>query len=205
MDIGVIFKLQIKGIKRQLTSKLIGIENSKYLIVRMPPLHTIEDISTFLTKGNEIIVKYIYKSAIFGFQSRIIGLTHKPFELIFIEYPDKIESYDFRGYKRVECFLPANIKIAEHILKGYITDISKAGGLFTIESPEYEDSVGLLELNNDISIEFQLPGTDECLSVVAKQRSIKKDINNASIGVEFIKMDSLVQVKLFSFLSIAKK
>ena len=89
MDIGIIFKLQIKGVKRQLTCKLLGIEDSKYLIIRIPSLHTMENVSTFLIKGNEIAVKYMYKGAVFGFQSQIIDLIHKPFKLVFIKYRTK--------------------------------------------------------------------------------------------------------------------
>jgi hypothetical protein len=61
-----------------------------------------------------------------------------------------------------------------------------------------------LELNNEISIGFHLPGIEEELSVEAKQRSIKKDTDSSSIGIEFVKMDSSVQTKLFGFLSIAE-
>ena len=204
MNIGTIFRLQIKGAKRRLSSELIGIEDGKYLIVKMPPLHTMENVSTLLIKENEIAVKYMYKSTIFGFQSKIIDLIYNPFKLLFIEYPEKIDSYDFRGYKRVECFLPANIKIAEHIIAGCITDISKAGCLFDVEVSKLESSKNLLESKDEISVSFQLPGVEQELSVTAKQRSIKKDNKSASIGIEFVKMDSEVQAKLFDFLSMAE-
>jgi c-di-GMP-binding flagellar brake protein YcgR len=183
---------------------LIGIEDGQYLIVKMPPLHTTENVSTILIKENEIAVKYMYKGTIFGFQSRIIDFIHKPFKLVFIKYPDKIESFDVRGNKRVECFLPANIKTAESIIEGSITDISRAGCLFAIETPEHETSINLLELNNEISVGFHLPGIEEELSIDAKLRSIKKDADSASLGIEFVKMDSSVQTKLFNFLSIAE-
>ena len=204
MNIGTIFRLQIKGAKRRLSSELIGIEDGKYLIVRMPPLHTMENVSTLLIKGNEIAVKYMYKGSIVGFKSQIIDLIYNPFKLVFIEYPEKIESYDFRGHKRVECFLPANIRIAEHKIEGCITDISKAGCLFDIEAPELEDSINMLELNNEICVGFHLPGVEQELSATAKQRNIKKDNNSASIGIEFVNMDSEVQAKLFDFLAIAE-
>jgi len=204
MNIGTTFRLQIKGAKRRLSSELIGIEDGKYLIIKMPPLHTMENISTFMIKGNEIAVKYTYKGTIFGFQSQIIDLIRKPFKLVFIKYPEQIESYDFRGNKRVECFLPAKIKIAEDIIEGCITDISRAGCLFAIETSEHEGSIDLLELNNKISIGFYLPGIKEELSIESKQRSIKKDSDSSSIGIEFVKMDSSVQTKLFDFLSIAE-
>ncbi len=204
MNIGVILRLQIKGAKRRLSSELIGIEDGKYLIVKMPPLHTMENVSTLFIKGNEIAVKYMYKGTIFGFQSKIIDLIYNPFKLVFIEYPEKIESYDFRGNKRVECFLPANIRVAERKIEGCITDISKAGCLFDIETPELEDSINLLEINNEICVGFHLPGVEEELGVTAKQRSIKKDAENVRIGIEFVKMDSEVQAKLFEFLSMAE-
>ncbi len=203
MNIGTILRIQIEGTRRRLSCELIGVDDGKYLIVKMPSLHIMESVSNLLVNENEITVKYMHKGTMFGFQSPIIDLIHKPFKLVFIKYPGKIDSYDVRGNKRVECFLPANVKIAEHLLEGSITDISRAGCLFAIETSEHEGLINLLELNNEICIGFHLPGIEEELSVDAKQRSIKRDTDGTSIGIEFTKMDSSVQTKLFSFLSIA--
>jgi PilZ domain. len=204
LNLGTTFRLQIEGAKRRLSSELIGIDDGRYLIIKMPPLHTMENVSNLLIKGNEITAKYMYKGTMFGFQSPIIDLIHKPFKLVFIKYPEKIDSYDVRGYKRVECFLPANIKIAEHIIEGCITDISRAGCLFVIETPEHESRVNVLELSKEVRIGFNLPGIAEELSVDAKQKSFKKDTEGTSIGIEFIKIDSSDQTKLFGFLSKAE-
>ena len=203
MNIGTIFRLQIEGTKRRLSSELIGVDDGKYLIVKMPPLHTMENVSDLLVKGNEITVKYMHKGTMFGFLSPIIDLIHKPFKLVFIKYPDKIDSYDVRGNKRVECFLPANMKIAEHIIEGSITDISRAGCLFGIATPEYGSSISLFELNREIRIGFYLPGIEEELSADADQKSIKMDTDGSSIGIEFVEMDSSVKSKLIDFLSKA--
>ncbi len=203
MNIGTIFRLQIEGTKRRLSSELIGVDDGKYLIVKMPPLHTMENVSDLLVKGNEISVKYMHKGTMFGFLSPIIDLIQKPFKLVFIKYPDKIDSYDVRGNKRVECFLPANMKIAEHIIEGSITDISRAGCLFGITTPEYGSSISLFELNREIRIEFYLPGIEEELSADADQKSIKMDTDGSSIGLEFVEMDSSVKSKLIDFLSKA--
>ncbi len=204
MNVGITFRLQIEGASRRLSSELIGIDEGRYLIVKMPPLHTLKNISNLLIEGKEIIVKYMYKGKMFGFQSRIIDLVHKPFKLVFIKYPDKIDSYDVRGYKRIECFLPANIRVAEHIIEGCITDISRTGCLFTIETAQHEGSLNVLELIDEIRIGFHLPGIEEELRVDAKQRSIKKDTDGSSLGIEFVKMDSSVQAKLIGFLSKAE-
>ncbi len=204
MNVGIIFRLHIEGVSRRLSSELIGIEDGKYLIVKMPPLHTMKNVSSLLAKENEITVKYMYKGTMFGFKSHVIELIHSPFKLVFIKYPEVIESFDVRGNKRVECFLPASIKIAEHIIEGSITDVSRAGCLFSVEAHEYEDRINLLELNNEIRMGFYLPGVEEELSIDAKQRSVIKDSDNTSIGIEFVKMDNFVQTKLFDFLSKAE-
>ncbi len=203
MNIGTIFRLQIEGTRRRLSSELIGVDDDKYLIVKMPPLHTMENVSNLLVKGNEITVKYMCKGTMFGFQSPIIDLIHKPFKLVFIKYPDKIDSYDVRGNKRVECFLPATVKIAKQILEGSITDISRVGCLFTIDTHEHEDLINLLELNNKIRIGFYLPGVAEELSAGADKKSIKIDSDGSCIGIEFVEIDSSVKEKLINFLSKA--
>ncbi len=203
MNIGTILRLQIEGTRRRLSCELIGVDDGECLIVKMPPLHTMENIPKLLVNGNEITVKYMYKGTMFGFQSTIIDLIHKPFKLVFIKYPDKIDSFDVRGNKRVECFLPANVKIAEHIIEGSITDISRAGCLFTIDTHEHEGLINLLELNSGIRIGFYLPGIAEELSADADQKSIKIDTDGSSIGIEFVEMDSSVKAKLIDFLSKA--
>ncbi len=182
---------------------MIGVDDDKYLIVKMPPLHTMENVSNHLVKGNEITVKYMYKGTMFGFQSPIIDLIHKPFKLVFIKYPAKINSYDVRGNKRVECFLPATVKIAKQILEGSITDISRVGCLFTIDTHEHGNLINLLELNNKIRIGFYLPGVAEELSAGADKKSIKIDTDGSCIGIEFVEIDSSVKEKLINFLSKA--
>ncbi|ODS32557.1 MAG: Cyclic di-GMP binding protein [Candidatus Scalindua rubra] len=205
MNIGTTFRVQFKGALRRLSCELIGIgSNDKYLIIKMPPTHSMKNISNFLNKGNDISVKYVHNGTVFGFQSRIIDLIYKPFKLVFIEYPEKIESYDFRGHKRIECFLPANVRIANQTIKGSITDISRVGCLFVVKTPKLESIINLQELNNEINVGFQLPGIEKELIAAAKLKSIKKDNTNTNIGIEFINMDSEVQAKLFDFLLIAE-
>lgn len=203
MNIGTVLRLQIEGTRRRLSCELIGVDDGEYLIVKMPPLHTMANVSKLLVNENEINAKYMNKGTMFGFQSTIIDLIHKPFKLVFIKYPDKIDSYDVRGNKRVECFLPASVKIAEQILKGSITDISRAGCLFTIDTDENESLTNLLELNSEIKMGFYLPGIAEELIADADQKSIKIDTDGSSIGIEFVGMDSAVKEKLIDFLSKA--
>ncbi len=205
MDIGITFRIEFECAEESISCVLIGIENGKYLIIKTPPLHTLGNASQLLLEENEIYVKYVYKGTIYGFQSNIIDHIYEPFKLLFIEYPEKIECYDFRGNKRVECYLPAFIRIENNRIEGSITDIGKAGCLFDLKTTEYEDSRDLLESNEEINIGFQLPGLKEALNVTAKQRSIKREKNKVRIGIEFVYMESEYKTKLADFLSKANK
>jgi len=201
--IGTIIRIQIEGTRRRLSCELIGVDDGNYLIVKMPSLHIMESVSNLLVNGNEITAKYMHKGTMFGFQSTIIDLIQKPFKLVFIKYPDKTDSYDVRGNKRVECFLPASLRIAEQILEGSITDISRAGCLFTIETHEHEGLINMLKLSNEIKMGFYLPGVEEELSADADQKSIKIDTDGSNIGIEFVEMDDTVKAKLIEFLTKA--
>ncbi len=203
MEIGMTLRIEIEGAEESISCVLIGIEKGKYLIFRTPPLHALDNASYPLNKEKDIYVKYVYKGTIFGFQSKVIDSIYEPFRLLFIEYPEKIESYDFRGNKRVECYLPAFIRIADRRIEGSITDISKAGCLYEIIIPEFEKYEKLFESNKEIDMVFQLPGIKEALSANARQRSTKKDKSKASIGIEFVYMESRDKAKLFDFLSKA--
>ncbi|MCP4268015.1 MAG: flagellar brake protein [Candidatus Brocadiaceae bacterium] len=203
MDIGITFRIEVEGIDESISCILIGIENEKYLIIRIPTQHNLDIASHMFIKGNEIYVKYVYKGTIFGFQSKIIDQIYEPFKLLFIEYPEKIESYDFRGNKRVECYLPAFVIVEEVRIEGCITDISKAGCLFDIKIPELENCKSLIDSNEEINIGFQLPGVEEALNIVAKQRSLKNETNKARIGIEFVFMKGTDKSKLSAFLSNA--
>ncbi len=109
-------------------------------------------------------------------------------KLLFIEYPEKIECYDFRGNRRVECYLPAFVRILERRIEGSITDISKAGCLLDIKMPDFEDCKNLFDNNEEIDIVFQLPGINEALNANSKHTTLKEEPDKVSIGLESVYM-----------------
>ncbi len=44
-------------------------------------------------------------------------------------------------------------------------------------------------MNNEIGVSFQLPGVEKILTATGKEKYIKEDTDNVSIGVEFNNMD----------------
>ena len=205
MKIGATLKLQIGGTDARLTSELIGVEEDKYLIIRMPPIPSVSTVSNFLSllyKGNTVVVRYMHKGTLFGFKSCVYHFMVDPVKLIFLEYPKKVEDHNLRAHRRVNCYLPASVGVAGNTMEGAITDISREGCHFTVEKSKVKGRL-ILQVDKGIDISFQLPGVGKKLTIAAKQKTIKKDKNNINIGVEFINMDNKTEERLYDFLSTA--
>ena len=203
MKVGTILNIQIEGEEKRLTSELMGVVEGKYLIIRMPPLQSMGDASNLLYEGNTVIVRYVHKGYVFAFKSRINHFITTPGKLIFIDYPEKIENQNLRAHKRIDCYLPAKIKVADNTIGVTIADISRGGCQVTVEKLKIENSSGLLQVDNEIGVGFQLPGVEETIAITGKQKYIKKEHDNVSIGVEFNNMNNETQERLYGFLSTA--
>ncbi len=205
MDVGTKLEIQIKagGTQLTITSELTGVEDDKYLMIKWPTVDPKVDASNLIRKGNTVFVKYLHEGVEFSFQSHILEVISNPAKLIFIKYPENTEVNVLREHRRVDCYLPASVRIADNIIKGAITDISKIGVLFVAEIPADDNTINQLETSNEIGLTFQLPGLQRELSMTAKLRTITKDKDKVCIGIEYGKTDVEVQTKLFDFLSTA--
>ncbi len=203
MQIGTILEMQIKGVTCRLKSEVFAIEEGKYLIIKMSPFQSLANVTKLVYEGTGITIRYIHRGTMFGFKSRIKHVMIDPAKLIFIEYPEKIESQDLRTHKRLDCYLPANVRIEDNTIAGTITDISKEGCQFTVKTVNVGKSADLLQIDNEIGVSFQLPGVEKKLTTTGKQKNIKKDKDNVNIGILFSDMTIEVQETLYGFLSTA--
>ncbi len=203
MQIGATLKIQIEGEKKLLTSEFMGVEEDKYLVIKAPSLQYMSHVSHLLYKGNTVIARYLHKGTVFGFKSRIKYVITNPIKLLILEYPKKIEIQNLRKHRRVDCYLPASVKISDNTIEGTIIDISREGCQFTVEKSKIESSLKLFQVEKETSVSFKLPGVEKILAVTGKQKYIIEDSDNVKIGVLFGNMAIEVQTKLFDFLSAA--
>ena len=204
MEVGTIFKIKFEGSSTQFTSELAGKEDDNYLMVKWPVSYTMANDSDLIYKDNATSVKYLHKGVEFGFQSRILEIISDPAKLIFIEYPKTVDVCVLREDRRIDCFLPASLRIADNIIMDVnITNISRSGCQVVAETSEIEKNMGLIETENGIGLSFQLPGIEEEITMAVKQRSIDKGENDASIGIEFNNMSVEAESRLHDYLSKA--
>jgi c-di-GMP-binding flagellar brake protein YcgR len=203
MKIGTTFEIQIEKTDTRLTSELFAVEEGKFLIIKISPFQSLQHTARLVHTGTNIAIRYMQDGTVFGFKSIIIHFMVEPARLIFIKYPEEIESLDLRGHKRIECYLPANVKIADKAIEGAIMDISREGCQFSVKNAKAGNSLKL-QVDSEISVSFQLPGVEKKLIVAGEQKNIKKDRDSVNIGIKFSNMNIEAQEKLYDFLSKAE-
>ncbi len=203
MEVGTKLKIQIEGSKAKLESELMGIEDHQRLLIKMPPIYTVIDASKFVYKGKTIFVRYQAKGSVFGFQTRIISFNSETEKTISIAYPNEIENYDLRENKRIDCYLPVNVIVEDHVTNGGIINISEEGCLIVIDPATTDSSKDLLKINDNLNMSFQLPGVREDLYVSTLQKNLVINSEDIRIGIQFVDMDLKVQAKLHNFLAKA--
>ncbi len=204
MQIGTTLEIQIEGSDKRLKSELFAVEEGKYLIIKLSPFQSLGNTAKLVYKGTCIIIRYIHKGTMFGCKSKIMHVMIEPAKLIFIDYPKKIENQDLRAHKRIDCYLPAEVIIEDDSITGTVTDISRKGCQFLVKTSESKNSlIQLLQVDNEIGVGFQLPGVEKAVTLTGKQKNIKKDKVNISIGIEFNNMNIEAQEILYGFLSTA--
>ena len=202
MELNIPLQIQINGIVGRYNSQLIGMESGKYVIIKLP-IKEVGNTSKFIVKGNKVIVRYMNKGTIYGFESHILKAIFNPAKLLFIKYPEKIEDRKLRDTNRIDCYLPGSIRIVEDHIEGYIMDISKHGCQFAFITEKYQEKDNLLQQNNVANLTFKLPGIENELTVFGKLKKIVKGQTKSKIGIQFVKIKSEINDKLNEYLSCA--
>ncbi|MCD4721220.1 MAG: flagellar brake protein [Desulfobacula sp.] len=172
------------------SSRLIGMQVGKYLIVQMSDHQWVQNC---ISPGDSLQAKYILADDVFGFNTRIIKAIKDPDHLLFLEYPQKVKSCNVRSNKRVECFLPVKITIDTLILEGTITNISKNGCLCNMDNcPDIDSSSPPL-------VTLQLPyGQLETLSIQGEIQNMRLKDSKTFLGILFQDLNGFSQKVLTS-------
>jgi c-di-GMP-binding flagellar brake protein YcgR len=152
-------------------------------------------IKNRLFQGNKIVVRFLYEGTIFGFQSELIKAIFDPIKLLFISYPKIIARHELRSQKRFESFLPSDLSIKNKMFRGVILDISERGCRCLIKASQGENMPNIT-INQDLTINFQLPGVENEMTISGIVKNFKRDINELHLGIQFDKISQPVQNKI---------
>ena len=188
--------IQIEGMEGHFKSILVGLVPQEYLIIRIPSF--LPDQNQ-LHEGKHLTVQYQSLGKIYVFLSNIIGLVDKPYPLIFLSYPETVDSLHRRKNPRVNCYIPAIANLEKTELKGVISDISRNGCKFIIKVPSILQLQQILVVN-DIKLSFPLSGMRGMQNFQGKVRNTTQDKERIAWGIEFEKLDAEISNSIETYI-----
>jgi c-di-GMP-binding flagellar brake protein YcgR len=181
IELGTALLIEAGSIKKALSSKLIGMKVGAYLIV---DVSDIQPETGNLSEENPVRVRYVHQNDIFSFSSRVLTLLEHPDRLMFLQYPEKVQSCNIRSHKRVECFLPIHAQTREHQNPGVITNISARGCLCMMDHFLSWENIN----GQQISLMLNY-GDLQTLSIKGEIRSTQIMGTQIKLGIQFDEMD----------------
>ena len=195
VELGSQLLLQPEGWEESIKSILVGLEPPAYLIIRVPFFPNRQDP---LAETRPLSVRYRSLGNAYGFRSSVLGAVDKPVRLVFLAYPESVESLDIRRHSRVSCYIPATAHVDEREFKGIISDISVMGCRFTLKFPAVlkPQQVQVIDF---IRLAFPLlgmPGLQEFYGIV-RNTSVERE--RIGFGIEFDRLDAAVAEKIAAY------
>jgi hypothetical protein len=207
--VGLPLEIEVGGVSIRMSSVAVGYLADICLIIRYPSTGSLGSIESRLFKGNNIIVRYVSRGNAFGFQSELLGMTREPVRLLFISYPTVIARHSLRSDRRVECHLPAKLRIDSTVkdsgFVGIITDLSTKGCGFTMAKVS-RDTMSLgVRMEDPVIIDFQLPGIESRIKLLGSIRNLKRDSKKISVGIQFPDIAKENKARIFEFISTVEE
>ncbi len=208
IDLNTSLRVQISGRSKRYRSFLVGKETDHYLIIKTP---SIDNWKTLFAKDTELVVRYVHQGSVYGFKSKIIFTIPPPLRVSFIRFPDRVEDFNLRTFKRFECHLPTRLQVMTRhhnrqlIFRSTIFDISKGGCKVLISRTELEWVNELVKINAKVELFASLPGLQEELKFSGTVRNVTQDSDGLSLGIQFAELENRAETELQKFLAVTQK
>lgn len=202
INIGEPMLLEPAGMGRRFKTAFIGMERGRYIIVRMP---RIAGVSEYLYVEKPITVRYMHEGQVYGFNSEILYVSSSPFRLAFLRFPDTIEAVNLRQSRRIDCYLPARVILAEGAhkqLSGYpsmITNISSGGCQAVLEAEEAR-LLPTIVPDQQVTMAFTMFGQDAEEHVQGEVKNITISDTRQFIGVKFNHVSEMVKSQIEEYI-----
>lgn len=152
---------------------LIGQHYPEYLIVELPRQYAWQDVLPTLRNQHKLVMRTISQSGeIIAGQVNLVHATQFPNKLLFLSYPEQVESKPLRKAPRMTIDVAAQLQLQNatmSTINGQLRDMSVNGFGFNCEGllPCFEGEL----LNQDLTLSIQF-SDDKATNFVARVKSI---------------------------------
>lgn len=200
IELGTSLRIQLEKMPDRFKSVLVGADPGQYMIIRQP---LADNAKISFVPGKKIVVRFLQRGSLYGFQAEIISVVEVPAALLFIKYPARIEDHNLRNHKRVDCYLPSHLLIGKMTFNSRVIDLSKGGCQVVLEISEMEGISNPMEVDQQVTLSFCLPGSVDELNLEGVVKKILKDKNQIKIGLKFNEIEAKYRVNFYEFLAPA--
>ena len=162
------------------TSVLRGLKRDQFLLLDLPQQG---QTSTLLQAGAQCIVRFIHEGRIIGFRSRVIGMLNEPEGLLFLQFPNHVESSKLRKHDRfpVEIDAVCATERLDGLVDAYPRDIvlnlSEGGCMVSAFESFAKNAI--------VHITFFLPRQGQVNDVEAEVKRLAPKGEKYLLGLEF--------------------
>jgi len=160
-----------------------------YIIIALPKT---EDLKDQFFRERKIVLRYMTGGTIFGFESNVIALNLQPVRLLFLTYPQKIQSCEIRKYSRYDCTYYSRLHISGLNYQGMITNISMGGCQFVMNQPGDQEAA-IVKVGDSVNLNFHPLGGKPIEALAGGVRNIKHLDNRIDIGIGFLDLQDEVK------------
>lgn len=203
LELGSELRLQVEGIDWAIRTEVVGMEPSRFLIVRTPDVSNVSTTGRSLLPGDRVAARYMDRGVALGFESEVLETVSRPDRMIFLSYPDIVTPEYLRANSRIDCFLPGQLLLGTKTMTGVITDLSVGGCLWRIKSPRPEEQAMLftaLDRAMGLQLQLKLPSAEKAILIKGKLRNIRKDDARIRGGIEFVDHSSVAREQLAAYI-----
>lgn len=207
LELGSELRLQVDGIDWSVRTEVVGMEPSRFLIVRTPDIGNASAGGHSLLPGDRVVARFMDRGVVLGFESEVLETVSRPERMMFLSYPDIVTPEYLRASSRIDCFLPGQLLLGTRSMSGVVTDLSVGGCLWRIKSVRAEEQAMLftaLDRAMSIQLKLRMPNVEKAVVVKGKLRNIRKDNGRIRVGIEFMDQTSVVREHLSAYIDACK-
>lgn len=193
LKLGSIISMESEDDELHFKVVLVGIDNNHSVITTLPGLSALPQNASYRSifhPGRTFELKTIHEGRIVAFESTATGFYQ---DRLFIgSFPEMIETRQLRRDTRFPCALSCDIRLADKVSYGAITNISNGGCQLTVKAedsaePASNSLVGsALESQQPIELEVFFPYADNAVTLTASVKSAEREVDGDwKVGAAF--------------------
>lgn len=200
LNIGTQMLVEPAGMGDRFKTDFIGMVRGQFFIVRIPRIPGLND---YLYVDKRVTVRYVHEGHIFGFESKVLFNQSAPFKLLFLKYPDSVETLNLRKCQRVDCYVPVRIGVEEeeqyNEYQGMMLNLS-CGGCQVVIDAEHE-ALPNLSVDDEITVSFTLFNSSKNISIKGGAKNLNISKNRMFLGAMFHELDEQSRADVDTYVS----